>query len=147
MSVIFFTDRDLGRAFPEILEASGLEVRRHSDLFRHDAPDEEWLSEVGRNGWFAISRDRRIYYRPNEKEAVIRAKAALFVIVGKAPHRELAGNFVRSIRVVERFARRHEPRSSPRCIGRRGAGHKGSNPVRVVWRFGIRTAGDRLLRL
>ena len=48
------------------------------------------LSEVGRNGWFALSRDKHIYYRPNEKEAVIRAKVELFIVVGKAPHRELA---------------------------------------------------------
>jgi len=132
--VIFFTDRDLGRIFPDTLEASGLEVRRHADLFRHDATDEEWLSEVGRNGWFAISRDRRIYYRPNEKEAVIRAKAALFIVVGKAPHRELAGNFVRSIRIVERFARRHQPPFIARVYRPSGSGAQGpqTGPGRVA---------------
>lgn len=107
--MIFFTDRDLGYLFPEILEAAGLQVNRYADFSRHDAADEEWLLEVGRSGWFAISRDQRINYRPNEKEAVIRAKAALFIVVGKAPHRELAENFVRSIRVIERFAHRHDP--------------------------------------
>ncbi len=107
--MIFFTDRDLGRSFPEILEAAGLQVRRHADLFRHDAADEEWLTEVGRNGWFALSRDKHIYYRPNEKEAVIHAKVGLFIVVGKAPHRELAENFVRSMRAIERFAGKHVP--------------------------------------
>jgi len=107
--VIFFTDRDLGKTFPKILEASGFQVRRHDDLFQPDAADEEWLSEVGRNGWFAISRDQHIHYRPNEKEAVIRAKVGLFIVIGKAPHRELAENFVRSRAVIERFAHRHKP--------------------------------------
>ena len=65
--MIFFTDRDLGRSFPEILEDAGLQVRKHADLFRHDAADEEWLVEVGNRGWFAISRDRHIRYKPNEK--------------------------------------------------------------------------------
>ena len=109
MSPIFFTDRDLGRVFPDILEANGLRVKRHADLFPHDAADEEWLLEVGRNGWVAVSRDRRIYYRPNEKDAVVRAGARLFIVVGKARHRELAENFVGSIRAIERFAHRHDP--------------------------------------
>ena len=32
-SPVFFTDRDLGIRFPEILAASGLAVKRHRDLF------------------------------------------------------------------------------------------------------------------
>jgi len=35
-SPVFFTGRDLGIRFPEILAASGLAVKRHRDLF---APD------------------------------------------------------------------------------------------------------------
>ena len=73
-------------------------------------------------------RDRRIYYRPNEKEAVIRARAALFIVVGKASHKELAENFVRSIRVVERFARRHEAPFIAKVYRPPGSGAPGLQP-------------------
>lgn len=33
MSRVFFTDRDLGEQFPEILAAAGLNVERHADHF------------------------------------------------------------------------------------------------------------------
>ena len=38
-----------------------------------------------------------------------RPKVGLFIVVGKAPHRELAENFVRSIGAIERFADKHDP--------------------------------------
>ena len=81
--------------------------------------------------WKRLARhiERPAYnYRPNEKEAVIRAKAALFIVVGKAPHRELAENFVRSIRVVERFARRHEPPFIAKVYRPSGSGMQGRQP-------------------
>jgi hypothetical protein len=37
---VFFTDRDLGKRFPEILRAAGLTVQRHSDHFEPETPDE-----------------------------------------------------------------------------------------------------------
>ena len=40
---------------------------------------------------------------------MIRARVGLFIVVGKAPHRELAENFVRSIGAIERFAEKHDP--------------------------------------
>ena len=45
MTLVFFTDRDLGAAFPEILRAAGLTVERHRDYFAPDCPDEDWLAE------------------------------------------------------------------------------------------------------
>jgi hypothetical protein len=38
---VYFTDRDLGKRFPEILRASGLNP---------ETPDEVWLEEVGKRG-------------------------------------------------------------------------------------------------
>jgi hypothetical protein len=43
---VFFTDRDLGKKFPEILRGAGLKVERHADHFRQDTPDAEWLQEI-----------------------------------------------------------------------------------------------------
>jgi uncharacterized protein (DUF433 family) len=33
LSLVYFTDRDLGKRFPEILRSSGLTVERHADHF------------------------------------------------------------------------------------------------------------------
>lgn len=85
MNPTYFTDRDLGKKFPEILRAAGLQVERHADHFQHDTPDEEWLREIGNRRWIAVTHDARIRYKPNEKRAVVENRVALLVIVGHAP--------------------------------------------------------------
>lgn len=106
----FFTDRDLGSRFPQILSDAGLQVEKHDDHFpERKTPDASWLSEVGRNGWFALSRDKRIRYRPNEQEASMRAGVGLFVIVGQASHQKLAEHFVACLPKITRFLRKHHP--------------------------------------
>ena len=109
MSFVYFTDRDLGNRFPEALRSAGLTVERHADHFADNAPDEVWLETVGKRGWIALTHDRRIRYKPNERDAVIRHGVALLVIVGAAPFPELAHAFVGSLPVIERFLRRHRP--------------------------------------
>lgn len=127
MSLVYFTDRDLGKRFPEILKSGGLTVERHADHFAHDTPDETWLEEIGKRGWIALTHDRRIRYKPNELNAVVRHHVALLVIVGKAPFPDLARTFVTNLPVVENFLRRHKPpfiakvyRPSPAETARRG---------------------------
>lgn len=99
----YFTDRDLGTRFPSVLKQAGFAVERHSDHFRPDCPDEEWLGEVGRRGWVAITHDSRIRYKPNERDAVVRHGVRLLVVVGKAPHPTLAASFVATRSRVETF--------------------------------------------
>lgn len=108
MSFVYFTDRDLGKRFPEILKSAGLTIERHADHFTHDTPDEVWLEAVGKRGWIALTHDRRIRYKPNERDAVIRHGVALLVIVGKAPFPDLARAFVASVPAVENFLHRHK---------------------------------------
>ena len=109
--MIFFTDRDLGSLFPKILLDAGIQVETYNDHFKdNDTSDEIWLSEVGRNKWFAISKDRRIRYRPNERLAVMRAGVGLFIVIGtNATHQELAKNFVASYQKIEAFLEKHNP--------------------------------------
>ena len=71
MSRVYFTDRDLGKRFPDILASAGLSVERHSDLFPADGTDEQWLEHCGKNGRIALSHNLRIRYTPNELAAVI----------------------------------------------------------------------------
>lgn len=109
MSLVYFTDRDLGKRFPEILSAAGVEVRRHDEYFAPDCPDEDWLEAVGTNGWIAVTHDRRIRYKPNELAAVVRHKVRLLVVIGQAPYPELAKDFVGTLSVIEAFLAIHEP--------------------------------------
>jgi hypothetical protein len=128
LSVVFFTDRDLGLQFPSILTAAGLQVRRHADLFPHDCPDEEWLSDVASHGWIALTHDAKIRYKPNELAAVMENGLALLVLVGKAPYSELARSFVATLNPVLAFLATHPPpvigkvyRASPAALSRNAA--------------------------
>ncbi len=106
--VVFFTDRDLGLQFPDILRAAGLRVERHADHFAPDCPDEEWLEAVGGRGWVAVTHDARIRHKPNELAAVTESHIGLLVVVGKVPHAELARSFVATSRRILRFLASHE---------------------------------------
>jgi hypothetical protein len=106
-SLVFFTDRDLGKRFPEILSDAGLTVERHADHFAPDCPDEVWLKEVGRHGWIAVTHDKRIRYKPNELAAVVRHRVRLLVVVGKAPYPELAATFVNTVPKIAAYIAAH----------------------------------------
>jgi len=107
MSRIFFTDRDLGKRFPEILRTAGLTVERHLDHFAHDCSDEIWLEQVGQRGWIAISHDGRIRYKPNELAAVMQHRVALLVMIGHAPYAQLAEAFVATQKRINDFLEQH----------------------------------------
>lgn len=109
MSSVFFTDRNLGQRFPEILIEAGLRVERHSDHFADNAADEMWIPQIAARNWVAITHDRRIRYKPNEKEAVLNSGLALLVVIGAAPYPDLARNFVNSISRIEAFLTRNSP--------------------------------------
>jgi hypothetical protein len=123
---VFFTDRDLGKRFPEILSESGLSVERHGDHFGPAATDEEWLETVGREGWIAITHDARIRYKPNERTAVVRYRVALLVVVGKAPFPALARSFVVTLPRIELFLTKHSVPFIAKVY--RGVGPPGAEP-------------------
>jgi len=108
LSLVFFTDRDLGKRFPQILVDAGLTVERHHDLFPPDCPDETWLQYVGENRRVAITHDGRIRYKPNELGAVRRHRVALLVVVGRAPFPQLAENFVATMPKIAAFLAHRE---------------------------------------
>lgn len=105
---VFFTDRDLGRRIiPTILREAGINVERHDDHFSESTPDEEWLPIVGSRGWIALTHNSRIRYTPLQVETLMRARVRCFVLVGHAPHSELASNFVACLPKVLRFLGKH----------------------------------------
>jgi hypothetical protein len=109
VSRVWFTDRDLGKRFPEILTAAGLTVERHHDLFPPDGSDEQWLEHCGRNARIALTHNERIRYTPNELAAVIDHRVALLIVIGKVPLAELAYNFVNTLPKIEAFLDEYEP--------------------------------------
>jgi hypothetical protein len=70
LSLVFFTDRDLGKRFPEILTSAGVSVRRHDDLFPPDCPD-ELVATLPRITEFLAQREAPLIakvYRPTPAE-------------------------------------------------------------------------------
>jgi hypothetical protein len=61
-----------------VLRNADIKVERHLDHFARGTPDEQWLPIVGENGWILLTTDKRIRYRANEKQAVIRHKVRMF---------------------------------------------------------------------
>jgi hypothetical protein len=109
LSVVFFTDRDLGLRFPAILRDAGLRVERHSDHFPPDCPDDVWLPDVASREWVAVTHDGRIRYKPNELAAVVQHNVTLLVVIGDAPYPDLARSFVATLPRVLAFLADHCP--------------------------------------
>ena len=103
MSLVYFTDRDLGKQFPTILASAGITVERHHELFQPDGTDQEWLEYCGTKNHVAITHNERIRYTPNELAAVKQHKVRLLVVIGHAPFAELAHNFVNTHAKIESF--------------------------------------------
>lgn len=82
-SAVFFIDRSAGKKIAGPLREAGLTVELHDDHFAQDAPDQEWLTEIGRRRWYVITRDERIRYRYLEAAAVHNARVGMFVVVSK----------------------------------------------------------------
>jgi hypothetical protein len=107
--VVFFVDRSLGRKrFPTPLHDAGLTVEIHDDHFAPDAEDEVWLSEIGKRGWIAITKNERIRYRTIERVALMVARVRAFILSrGKIPAVELAAIFLRALPRVRRVVAMH----------------------------------------
>jgi len=93
--LVFFTDRDLGRQLPSTLRAAGIRVERHDDHFGVETPDDEWIGEIGRRGWIAVTRDARIRYSPLALNVLMESGTQLFVLVGKLTTAEAALTFLK----------------------------------------------------
>jgi hypothetical protein len=79
------------------------------DHFVDTTPDEDWLEEVGRRGWTALTHNSRIRYQPNQLNAVMSHRVALLVIVGKATHADLARSFVNTLPRINDFLEERTP--------------------------------------
>ncbi len=103
-----FLDRSLGKhIIADRLRSEGMKVEVHDDHLPADAPDEDWLALVGRNGWVAITKDRNIRYRAAEIDAIRIHSARVVVIRMKnASGSDLAELLAKGRRRIARFAAR-----------------------------------------
>ena len=126
----FFTDRDLGKIFPSVLRNSGLKVEIHDDHFNEGTSDAEWLDEVGKRDWIAITHDRSLRYESTHTQALMEAGTRTFVVIGHAPFSELAHNFIRTHHKIEKFLIHNEGPFIAKVF--RPPPNKSSNPGRVT---------------
>jgi len=88
----------MGRAIGRRLEEEGLQVELHNDHFSQGTQDAEWLPVVGRRGWIVLTKDTRIRYRPNEKQALLAAGVRAFAFTsGSLSGAEMSDAIVKAL--------------------------------------------------
>ena len=98
-----FLDRSLGRIkVPGLLSGAGLRLTTLSEHYGvpgdETIADEEWLEFAGSRGWVVLMKDKRIRYRPHEREVIERFRVRCFCLAGRnLPADEMAARFLRSL--------------------------------------------------
>lgn len=105
---VLFLDRNLGKhIIADRLRSEGLNVEIHDDHLPLDAPDEEWLRLVGRNGWLALTKDKNIRYRATELQSIRTHRACVVVVRAKnATATDIAELLLKGKNSIARFAAR-----------------------------------------
>jgi hypothetical protein len=101
LTLTYFTDRDLANQFPATLMGDPrFHVEQHSDHFRHDTPDPDWIVPVSDKSWIIITHDKAMIRA--HFEVIVRANARVLVVVGDS-FQAAATNFLLAYPVVERL--------------------------------------------
>ena len=110
-----FLDRSLGRIkVPGLLRAAGLRLTTLSEYYGvpedETVADEEWLALAGSNGWVVLMKDKRIRYRPHEREAVRQFRVRGFYLAGRnLPAGEMADRFLHSLPAIAKACQEPGP--------------------------------------
>jgi hypothetical protein len=72
----------MGRGLVRRLKEEGVGVIHHDEKFAQGTPDSDWLPVVGAERWILLTKDDRIRYRPNEREALLNSGVRAFVFTG-----------------------------------------------------------------
>jgi len=106
-----FVDCSLGRKIvPEMLRSVGAKVIAHDEVFQQGTKDETWLSEAGKKGWIVLTKDKRIRYRVNEINMLVRAKVGAVVLAsrGDLQGKEMGEIFCKALSAIQRLARKEK---------------------------------------
>jgi hypothetical protein len=94
----------------EALKKMGATVEIHHDHFADDAPDLEWLAEVGRRGWVVLTKDDAIRRNPLERQALIAADVRAFILTSQnMSGPDMAELMTRLFSRIEKLARATPP--------------------------------------
>ena len=87
------------------LRSKGVAVEVHDDHLPLDAPDEDWIALVGREGWVAVTKDKRIRYRASEYGSIEEHLARVLVLrTSNAKGPDIGRMLASSIDRIARFA-------------------------------------------
>jgi hypothetical protein len=79
----FYVDESIySRVLIASLVAGGATIERVGIAVPFGSDDETWLEVVGKGGWIALTRDKRIRYRTLEKQALVLHGVGAFTFNG-----------------------------------------------------------------
>jgi hypothetical protein len=104
-SITFFIDRCLGnKLIVEPLRWVGLSVEIHDDHFSKNAPDIDWIPEIGARGWVILTKDARIGKNRIERLAVADARVRMFTLASQSlSGTDMADIFLKAIPEMKKF--------------------------------------------
>ena len=104
-SITFFIDRCLGnKLIVETLREAGLSVEIHDDHFGKNAPDIDWIPEIGTRGWVILTKDARIGKNRIERLAVADARVRMFTLASQSlSGTDMADIFLNAIPDMKKF--------------------------------------------
>lgn len=103
----FFIDNNLSEKLAKGMKEFGEDVVHLKEFFAEDADDEVWLRRIGDEGWFLITRDDKVRYRPSEIQALRNHQVGAFFLGGKNRTRcELIRQLVRNWPRIKEYARK-----------------------------------------
>jgi hypothetical protein len=111
-SLVIFLDENHcnNKKILAVFATAGTRVERHLDHFARGTPDEEWLPLVGTNGWALLTTDKRIRYRTNEKEAVIKHSVRMFYFSrNDLSGEQMATALEKALPEIKRICARQQP--------------------------------------
>lgn len=105
---VFFIDWCLGKTVARALIEAGAQIEHHNDHFDQNAPDIEWLSVVGENGWIVLTKDQAIGRNKQELRAIAKSNVKVFSLVsGSLTSQQMAELFVQVMEKLEKFSQGH----------------------------------------
>lgn len=104
-SITFFIDRCLGnKLIVETLREAGLSVEIHDDHFGKNAPDVDWIPEIGQRGWVILTKDARIGKNRIERLSVADARVRMFTLASQSlSGTDMADIFLNAIPEMKKF--------------------------------------------
>lgn len=109
-AIVLFLDYNFGgKIVSRALTVANIAHEIHITHFEMNAPDVEWLPEVGRRGWIVITKDKKISRNLLEVEALRNAGVGAFILSSdNLTGAEIAAALVAAFPRIESFVRANE---------------------------------------